>query len=109
MSQRLFKTPLVAVALGLIVLLGTSITAPAVAHDGGGSRCVTKHEWRHVKVGMRKARVHAIFDIRGRFADGHAGGYTRRYRPCAWGGGTDVRLYVGYNGWTGRVAEKRRI
>ena len=82
---------------------------PASAHDGGSSSCVTQHEWRHVKKGMRKARVHAIFDTRGVFADGFAGGYTRRYRPCAWNGGTDVRLYVSYDGRTGRVVEKRLV
>jgi hypothetical protein len=31
---------------------------------------------------MTKARVHRIFDTSGRFFDGHAGGYTRRYNPC---------------------------
>ena len=103
------KAPLTALALAAAVTLGPALTAPATAHDGGASRCVTKHEWRHAKVGMRKARVHAIFDTRGTFADGFAGGYTRRYRPCAWGGGTDVRLYVSYDGWTGRVVEKRRV
>ncbi len=96
-----------ALASGVLVVGGLSV--PAAAHDGGGSECVTKHEWRHVKAGMRKALVHAIFDSRGRFADGHAGGYTRLYRPCAWNGGTDVRLYVSYNGFTHRVVEKRLV
>ncbi|WP_157682887.1 hypothetical protein [Nocardioides scoriae] len=58
---------------------------------------------------MSKATVHAIFDTRGKFADGHAGGYTREYRPCAWGGGTDVRLFVGYSGDTHRAVEKRLV
>lgn len=100
-----------ALATALIVV-GTTLTlpvGPAQAHDGGQSACVTKHEWRHVVRGMRKARVHRIFDVRGVAAGGGAGGYTRRYRPCAWDGGTDVRLYVTYNGRTNRVAEKRIV
>jgi hypothetical protein len=101
---------LIVLALSATVLIGSTVSvSPAAAHDGGASRCVTQHEWRHVQAGMRKARVHAIFDTRGRFHDGHAGGYTRRYRPCAWNGGTDVRLYVGYNGRTHRVVEKRVV
>jgi hypothetical protein len=98
---------LTALAVGAIFMVGSMVSAsPAAAHDGGNSHCVTQHEWRHVKSGMRKARVHAIFDTRGRFVDGFAGGYTRRYRPCAWNGGTDVKLYVSYNGFTRRVVEK---
>lgn len=58
---------------------------------------------------MKKARVHELFDTHGRFADGFAGGYTRRYQPCAWNGGTDVRLYVSYDGVTRRVVEKRIV
>ena len=96
-----------AAALAIPAVLATA--GPATAHDGGSSNCVTEHDWRHAKIGMRKSRVHSIFDTRGTFADGHAGGYTRRYRPCAWNGGTDVRLYVGYNGETGRVVEKKLV
>lgn len=107
--MRLTTAPLTALALGAGLAIGSTVAVPAAAHDGGASSCVTQHEWRHAKVGMRKARVHAIFDTRGTFADGHAGGYTRRYRPCAWNGGTDVRLYVTYDGWTGRVVEKRLV
>lgn len=99
-----------ALATTTTMLTGVAATAgPASAHDGGSSSCVTRHEWAHAKVGMRKARVHDIFDTRGRFADGHAGGYTREYRPCPWGGGTDVRLFVGYSGQTNRVVEKRLV
>lgn len=83
-------------------------TAPAFAGEDKRP-CVTKNEWRQVKVGMKKAQVHALFDTPGRFADGHAGGYTRQYRPCNWDGGTDIRLFVGYNGANNRVAEKRLV
>jgi hypothetical protein len=97
----------IAAALAAAALTGSmlSIAAPAAAHDGGGSRCVTKHEWSHAKVGVRKSRVHAIFDTRGRFVDGHAGGYTRGYPACAW---TNKRLFVGYDNYkVHRVAEKQ--
>lgn len=89
-------------ATAALAVTGTAV--PASAHDGGNHTCVTKHEWRHAKVGMKKSRVHAIFDSPGRFADGHGGGYTRTYRSCARDGGTDIRLYVGYSGVTHRVA-----
>jgi hypothetical protein len=92
------------IAIAALAVAGTAV--PAAAHDGDQRKCVSKHEWRHAKVGMKKARVHAIFDTPGRAWDGHAGGYTRTYRPCAWDGGTDVRLYVGYSGKTNRVVEK---
>jgi hypothetical protein len=105
------RLPLTALALAGVLMVGsvTGGTSTAEAHDGGASKCVTRHEWRHVKIGMRKSRVHAIFDTRGRFVDGFAGGYTRRYKPCAWNGGTDVRLYVSYDGDTRRVVEKRLV
>jgi hypothetical protein len=102
--------PLTALALGGVVIVGSTVAAsPAEAHDASMDSCVTQHEWRHAQPGMRKAQVHAVFDNRGRFVDGFAGGYTRIYRPCAWNGGTDVRLYVSYNGFTRRVIEKRVV
>jgi hypothetical protein len=107
--ESLTARALVALGLALAPLSLPTMTAPAQAHDGGKSRCVTQHEWHHAKRGMRKARVHRIFDSRGRFYDGGAGGFTREYQPCNWGGGTDVRLFVTYNGSTGRVAEKRLV
>lgn len=99
------------VVAGVAGLVGAAVlpAAPAAAHDPDSRSCVTQHEWSHVKRGMKKKTVHAIFDTRGTFSDGHAGGYTRRYRPCNWNGGTDVRLYVGYNGETNRVVEKRLV
>lgn len=50
--------------------------------------CVTRAEYRRVKEGMRKARVHRIFDTRGRFVsrgfqNGVPGVLVRRYRPCS--------------------------
>lgn len=90
-----------------LALAGAAV--PAAAHDSSGNKCVTQHEWHHAHVGIKKVRVHAIFDSPGSFWDGHADGYTRAYRPCAWNGGTDVKLYVGYSNVTSRVAEKRVV
>ncbi len=122
------RARLTALALSAAVgILPLAAVAPAAqAHDGGEQRCVSRHEWQHIHRSMKKWRVHRIFDVRGRFVDGFAGGYTRRYRPCAWGGGTDVRLYVSYSSfsklyqpgpqiehpewnWKNRVLEKRLV
>lgn len=47
--------------VGLAVLLGASV--PATVSAAGG--CVSRPEFRRVEIGMRKARVHRIFDTRG--------------------------------------------
>ncbi len=44
-------------------------------------RCMTRAEYDHVSKGMRKVRVHRIFDTRGTFGDG-GGGYSRLYKEC---------------------------
>lgn len=68
----------VALALGLVLdLTMTGVTAAADTPD-----CVSRAEYREVRPGMSKARVHRIFDTGGAFHDGHAGGYTRLYRGC---------------------------
>ena len=108
MSKR--RPSLTAFALVVVVMVGSTFAvSSAEARDDSANSCVTKHEWRHANIGTQKARVRAVFDTRGRFVDGFAGGYTRRYQPCAWNGGTDVRLYVSYDGLTRRVFEKRVI
>ena len=47
--------------LGLAVVLGGLVPTGAAADAG----CVSRREYRRVDIGMRKARVHAIFDTRG--------------------------------------------
>lgn len=93
-----------ALASSALVLAGTAFVAPAAqAHDGGGNRCVTKHEWRHIHQGMKKKRVTAIFDQRG--TPGHDVWWL--YYPCAWNGGTDIQLWVEYDyGRPNRVKSK---
>lgn len=64
---------------------------PAAGADTPG--CVSEAEYLQVSIGMAKARVHQIFDTRGKFLDGAAGGYTRGYREC---GNTDNLVIVEY-------------
>jgi len=61
-------------SFGLVAL------APAATADT--PRCVSRKEFRKVDRGMRKQRVHRIFDTRGEFGDGGAGGYSRLYKVC---------------------------
>lgn len=63
----------------VLALLGLGVAPAAAAADHG---CVTRAELRRVTEGMPKAHVHDLFDTRGRFADGGAGGYARAYHSC---------------------------
>lgn len=70
----------------LVLTVATlGVAVPAAQADT--PRCVTRAEFRSVHVGMPKARVHRIFDIRGRrvtFArTGRFTSEVRRYRPCS--------------------------
>ena len=101
-----------ALALGFAASIGVVVLAPPAQADTPG--CVTKTEFRAVKKGDKKMRVHRIFDTRGEFADGFAGGYTRWYPSCraVASGGSDAGAYVSYQ-WlkdgTFRVVEKRWV
>lgn len=104
------KTILSAVLLSTAITTGT-VVVTATPASADTPRCVTHQEYRKVHEGMKKNRVHRIFDIRGEFADGAAGGYTRFYGSCESRriGGGDGGAYVTYNGDTSRVLEKRWI
>jgi hypothetical protein len=69
-----------ALATAVIVCAGPVILASPGHADTPG--CVTKAEFQQAPKGMRIIRVHAIFDTSGRFLDGGAGGFARRYRFC---------------------------
>jgi hypothetical protein len=64
---------------------GVVAVAPVALADTPG--CVTHSEYRHVHKGMKKTRVHRIFDTIGhRDAIAHSGGYTseiRSYKTCS--------------------------
>ena len=83
-------------AIALMATTLVVVVAPASAHDGNGDGCVDQHEFEHVSKGWTKARVHRVFDVNGRFANGFAGGYTRVYDPC-WGKRW-LRAAVSYDG-----------
>jgi hypothetical protein len=71
-------TKLLTVVALTIGLLGLS----PVGHADAANRCVTKAEYRKVNDGMRKARVHRIFDTSGRRTV-LIGSYERRvYKTC---------------------------
>jgi hypothetical protein len=64
--------------VGLAVLLGGLVPVAAAADDG----CVSRREFRRVDVGMKKARVHRIFDTRGEVIDEGANFEERAYDIC---------------------------
>lgn len=74
-----------AVLAATAVMVGAATSAEAA--PGDTPRCVTRAEFERVRLDMKKVRVHRIFDFRGRFGDGGAGGYTRIYRECHPRGG----------------------
>ena len=96
-----FLTSVIFAVLGIVAL-----PTPSFADTPA---CVTRTEFGQATFGMRLPRVQRIFDTRGRFWDGHAGGFTKAYRKCSGG-----RAYVTYMTWWNghlvdppRVAEKR--
>jgi|RhiMetdeSRZDD1v2_1073273.scaffolds.fasta_scaffold15004_14 hypothetical protein len=81
MTKTQLLRPVAAAGAGLALAVGGIVvaTSPASADTPG---CVTKKEYRKIHKGMTKKRVHRIFDTRGWFADGGAGGYSRAYLSC---------------------------
>lgn len=96
-----------------IVASGGLVVTGATQASADSPGCVTRAEYERVHDGMRKARVHRIFDTRGRFGDGGAGGYSRLYTECHPRGGdgcTNIE-YSTYSPahpkrYTARVASK---
>jgi hypothetical protein len=78
------------VLAGLAVLVGGLVPASATA----GSGCVSRPEYRHVDIGMRKARVHSIFDTRGEVIDQGPNSEERAYDICP--GYQGVVVFVRY-------------
>jgi hypothetical protein len=64
--------------VGLAVLLGGLVPTPAAAAGG----CVSRPEFRRVDIGMRKARVHRIFDTHGEVIDEGPNFEERAYDIC---------------------------
>ena len=85
------KTSLAGLALAAALPLSMTVTTPAHADTPS---CVSRGEGDQLRLGMTKPRVHQVTDTAGIIWDGHAAGYTRRYRLC-WRG--DSHLYLTYN------------
>ena len=102
MYIRSSRFPRIPLTLAVVLLCALTSTAPAAVADT--PRCVSHREHDGLRIGMPKWRVHQITDTTGVFWDGHAGGYTRRYRLC-WR--SDRLLYITYNALRSphRVAE----
>ena len=64
-----------------VVATGVMVTVPTAA-EAGWHGCVTKREYKQVHPGMRKKRVHRVFDTSGRKARGWSRP-TREYRACS--------------------------
>jgi hypothetical protein len=73
-------------ALALVVSCLGAVTTTAPPAQAESRPCVSKSEYRQVREGMRKRRVHRVFGTRGRrVAYAQAYGYSaeiRRYRGC---------------------------
>lgn len=68
-----------AMAAVIVLLLGGLGNVPAASANTPG--CVTRAEYERVHEGMKRARVHAIFDTRGVAADwGRAYPICKRFR-----------------------------
>ena len=61
---------------------------PVPAAAGGG--CVSRPEHRRVEIGMRKARVHCIFDTQGDLVNEGPNYEERAYDTCPRYKGVDV-------------------
>lgn len=94
--KKSIATVLAAFSLAALTVLGA---APAQAHT---VPCVSKAEFGNVTRGMRMARVHRIFDIRG--TQEYYFGATpysnaeqyRHYRSCTHSFGVHGDVYVDY-------------
>lgn len=69
------------IAAAAALSLGVWLLVP-IQHADAAERCVTRVEFRKVKVGMKKARVHSIFDSSGRKSYSVGRFESRNYTPC---------------------------
>jgi hypothetical protein len=85
------------------LMLALSLLAvPAAQADTPG--CVSRQEYYRISVGMKMARVHAIFDTSGRLMWRKHHAQRRAYRICNVGEGVYVRYVRHHHVW--RVSSK---
>jgi hypothetical protein len=68
--------------LAAMALAASGVLVPMTSAMADTPHCVTRAEFNRVHRGMYKAHVHRIFDFKGVFYGGGAGGYDRAYREC---------------------------
>ena len=95
-------------SLAALAVVGGMSVVQAPAAEAAGRHCVSKPEYRKVYRGMSRHRVERVFDTRGGFADGWAGGYSKMYRRCRNRGNLAVVVVVDYRNGK-RVIGKRQI
>jgi hypothetical protein len=85
-----------------IMLASAGVVGPAGPANADTPHCVTRAEFNQVHRGMYKAHVHRIFDFKGVWHGGGAGGYDRAYVECTPHGHA-CRVVIEYraNGRTG--------
>ena len=81
-----------------------TVAAPASADTPG---CVSKSEYRTVKKGWTKTRVHRLFDTRGKQSISYPPYEDREYKACTVTYGTHGTVSVEYK--NGRVDSKYAI
>jgi hypothetical protein len=79
----MMKQALVALATSAAIVVPTAVVTAAPAAAGYTPGCVDRAEFRKVKDGMTKAKVHEIFDTRGKRMSIGSGGESREYRTCS--------------------------
>ena len=60
----------------------TSSQASPVTATRDTPKCVSKKEFKKTPKNTRIGRAHRIYDTKGRYIDGAAGGFVRDYRFC---------------------------
>ena len=101
--RRLAATAALAVGAVLLVPVQPADAGAKAGAGGKAERCVTRAEYRKVHDGLRKARVHRIFDSAGTRSWLEGRYEIRNYTPC-----TDRQFgYVTVNYKDGRVDAKR--
>ena len=95
------RNNILALTFSVVVVAGALVAAsPAEAAEADTRPCVTRGEYRQVKQGMTKIRVHAIFDTAGKrlfINTGEVSNEGREYRVCDMCGGN---MYKQDNTWT---------
>ncbi len=93
---------LAAIAAAAVALAVATVPVPADAAERDTRPCVTRGEYRQVKQGMLKTRVHAIFDTQGKRLFINKGQVTnegREYRVCGHPRSGGSYVQVQYNNY----------